>query len=240
MTVEERILQFGEKNPPFYLCDHDNGKYSLCLPLSFFSGPFENYGQEAFNRYALSVGDPVKSNGFYTHGSGYEWEAVFRKVFEQEPGLQEIDFDCEAGGFFCYCNDLKLLEDFGARFRAVCEDHTQFPDVVQEALSEAEQQAEYDQKHRTVKWCINGASRSSMEIVTPDQHLYIVAGQGRNLLKGKNITVFDSISGRPVEVNSRDLLKYHVTKIDDDFERGHIYMEAESPQSEDMAFSMTM
>ena len=43
MTVQERIKQFGEKNAPFYICDHENGKYSLCLPLDFLSGDYEDF-----------------------------------------------------------------------------------------------------------------------------------------------------------------------------------------------------
>lgn len=58
-------------------------------------------------------GEPAYSkNGLKTHGSGYEWEAAFREAFKDDPNIQRILFDCEAGGFFCYANDLTLLEDF--------------------------------------------------------------------------------------------------------------------------------
>ena len=80
-----------------------NGSFSLGLPFTFLEGRYQNYGQDAFNRYAIERGDPVKNGGLYTHGSGYEWETVFQKAFEQDENLQRIDFDSEAGAFFLLC-----------------------------------------------------------------------------------------------------------------------------------------
>ena len=134
MTVQERIQQFREKNAPFYICDHENGKYSLCLPLDFLSGDYEDFGQEAFNRYAAEIGEPAIKNNRYTHGDGHEWGAVFKKAFENDSHLNQIKLDCEMGGFFCYTNNLTLLEDFGSRFRELCMDKEKFYELVKNAL----------------------------------------------------------------------------------------------------------
>ena len=135
MTVQERIQQFRERNAPFYICDHENGKYSLCLPLDFLSGDSEDFGQEAFNRYAVEIGEPAVKNNKYTHGDGHEWGAVFKKAFENDSHLDQIKLDCEMGGFFCYTNNLTLLEDFGSRFRELCMDKEKFYELVKDALS---------------------------------------------------------------------------------------------------------
>ena len=131
MNIQERITFFNRSNAPLSIVAHDNGKFSLGLELN------GDYGQSAFNRFAEQIGDPVKQNGLYTHGSGYEWETVFRKAFEDDPRLSQIAFDCEAGGFFCYTNDLTLLMNFGQRFRILCEDQNRFSELVCTALREA-------------------------------------------------------------------------------------------------------
>ena len=113
MNITQRIHQFNRANEPMHIVDHENGEYSLCLPLDFLTEPYRDFGQEAFNQYAEQNGDPVKVNGLYTHGSGYEWETVFKKAFEKDDNLNKISFDCETGGFFCYSEDLSVLESFG-------------------------------------------------------------------------------------------------------------------------------
>lgn len=240
MTVKERIKQFEKENAPFTLYEHDNGRYSLGLRFSFFTGRYENYGQEAFNDYALQAGEPVKDGQFFTHGNGYEWEDVFCKAFEQDERLLQIDMDSEAGSFFCVADDLSLLEEFGSRFRAMCEDKEGFSRLVCQALAEAEQESIFHQENQTIKWHIDGASRWSMEIITPEYHLHLAEGQGVDLLKGRNITATDSISGEAVEVNAKDLLRYRVTESEYDRENDSLTLKAEPVQSEDLTASMTM
>lgn len=240
MTNEERIKRFEEQNLPFMLYDHKDGGFSLGLPFTFLEGKYKNYGQEAFNRYAIERGDPVKNGGLYTHGSGYEWETVFQKAFEQDEKLQCIDFDSEAGAFYCYADDLSLLEDFGRRFRAICEDQENFASLVCEALAEAEQEKEYHSGNNTVKYNIECRTRWSMEIITPEQHLRIEKDQGEELWKGRNITAADDISGNTVKVNAKDLLRYHVTECQEDFENHHLILKAEPVQSESLTNTLSM
>lgn len=137
MDNEQRINKFNRENAPFYIVDHKDGQYSLCLAFSFLKGESESFGQDAFNRYALEIGDPVMDDsGVFTHGNGYEWQTVFEKVFESDPESGRILYDCEAGGFFCNAESLSLLEDFGARFRSVCMDEEKFAELVSVALKE--------------------------------------------------------------------------------------------------------
>lgn len=127
MEIKQRIEKFNQEQTPFYIVDHDDGAFSLCLPLAFLSGEYDQYCQDAFDAYAAEIGEPAYSqNGLKTHGSGYEWEAAFRETFKEDANIKNILFDCEAGGFFCYANDLSLIEDFGRRFKDICEDAERF------------------------------------------------------------------------------------------------------------------
>ena len=137
MTAEKTIRRFDEACAPFHIVD-ENGRYSLHLPLAFLSGEYEDFCQEAFNRYAKEIGDPVTKRGLHTHGNGFEWEIVFRKAFENDKNLSQLQFDCEPGGFFCYAKNLKTLAKFGYRFRAICDDPERFAELVREGLNEAQ------------------------------------------------------------------------------------------------------
>lgn len=145
MDIRQRINRFNRENRPFYIVDHDSGRYSLCLALSFLPKEYKLFGQEAFNRYAVEIGDPAAIDGRgFTHGSGYEWEHVFAKAFEGDPDSSRLEYDCEAGGFFCYSESLSLLERFGTRFRAVCMDGEKFVQLVSMALKEASEKEEQE------------------------------------------------------------------------------------------------
>ncbi len=134
-SIKQRIEEFNKGNVPFCIVSDDGRNYSLCLFLSSDSNGF--YGKEAFETYAKEMGEPFKDEyGLYTHGSGYEWEAVFKKAFKNEEGLTQIVFDSEAGAFFCNCEDLSVLEDFGKRFKALCEDMDKFIPLVSAGIKE--------------------------------------------------------------------------------------------------------
>ena len=138
MNVKQQIQAFGETCKPFYMVDHDNGTFSLCLAFSFLDN---DYGQEAFNAYSREIGAPIRDNlGFYSHGNGYEWEAAFKEAFKNDPNLSKIKFDCEAGGFFCYSDDLVAIKDFGQRFKALVDDTDAFTKVVSDGIKAYEKQ----------------------------------------------------------------------------------------------------
>ena len=110
MDNKSIIGKFNEKCAPFYLVDHENGTFSLCYPFSFVDEKYRFYGQEAFDKYAERIGEPARDErGFCTHGNGYEWAIVFNKYFENDRYFARLHTDCEAGGFFCYCDDLNLM-----------------------------------------------------------------------------------------------------------------------------------
>ena len=135
----QRVAEFNTANAPFRLMDFEDGHYSLSLNISFLAPPYTNYGQQAFDAYAVQTGDPVKRNDLFVRGSGYDWESVFQKVFENDPLLRKIEFDSEAGGFYCYSRDLAALEKLGSRFRELCQAPQKFQETVCAALKEADQ-----------------------------------------------------------------------------------------------------
>jgi len=140
----EIIERFNQENAPFYLVNHGDNSVSLCLELSFLSDEYMDFGQYAFNAYAKEIGDPITKNGFYTHGDGYEWEAVFRKVYADDPALENISFDSEAGGFFCNEKDVDAMASLGTRFRRLVLEPERFKAIVPTALRERAAQEAYD------------------------------------------------------------------------------------------------
>lgn len=238
MDIKQRINRFNTENSPFYIVDHDSGEYSLCLALSFLEGEYEHFGQETFNRYAVEIGDPVMENGrWFTHGSGHEWKYVFEKAFEDDPDSGKIKYDCETGGFFCCAKSLSLIEDFGARFRAVCLDEEKFTELVSTALKEAgEKERLAEEIRNTLRGFLTENPQGSADIMTPDGFLQLAAGQGRQLLEGSLKTV--AVGG--CEVDAEELLSQKITHIQQDlFQDGHFQIRTRAPE-QTMAPSLSM
>lgn len=138
MTKAQKIEAFNERNEPFYLVDHGD-KVSLCCVFHPTPDSQFSLGQEAFNRYTERIGDPVTDKyGMYTHGNGYEWEAVFRKAFEHDPNIGKVAYDCEAGGFFCYGESVDMMADFGQRFLRIMNDTDSLTELLCQAVPEEE------------------------------------------------------------------------------------------------------
>ena len=137
-SILQRLGEFDAGNAPFYLTNCGGGRYELSIPITFMEPPYSNFGQKAFDAYAVQSGEPVKRDGLFTCGNGYDWQAAFEKAFENEPLLEKLHFDCEAGGFHTRSNDLSALEQLGGRFREICEDGQAFRELVCTALAEAE------------------------------------------------------------------------------------------------------
>ena len=84
------------KRQPFYLVEHDDGTFSLCLAFSFLRGKYAGFGQDAFNQYAKQIGEPVKAVS-YTHLHVYAIEGNFddaqtgvKKLFSDEAFAAEL------------------------------------------------------------------------------------------------------------------------------------------------------
>ena len=186
MSAAQQIKNFNEANRPFYIVDHENGEYSLCLALSFLQGDLRDYGQEAFNAYAREIGEPIAdARGFYTYGNGYEWEAAFRKAFENDPNIGLIKYDCEAGGFFCYSKDLSALADFGSRFKALVEDTEKFTKVVSEGIKADEQRRrEFDEIKKKVKGRLISHAESHFNIRTVHGDIHLTPGDIKDIMEG--------------------------------------------------------
>ncbi len=136
---EDAINSFREVASPFYIVDHDDGTYSLCLPFTFCDDAITENCQKTFDAYAESIGVPaVNKYGIHAYGSGYDWEEVFRQAFQNDPKLQEVRFDSEAGGFFCNADDLEVLTDLGTRFYEICKEPDQFAMHLPAAMQRAE------------------------------------------------------------------------------------------------------
>lgn len=215
MVNKKIIDEFNEANRPFYIVDHGNGEYSLCLALSFLRGDLKDYGQEAFNAYAREIGEPVVDTlGFYTHGDGYEWEAVFRKAFENDPNIGEIKYDCEAGGFFCYSKSLSTLADFGSRFKTLIDDTEEFTKVVSEGIKAEEQrQKEFDEIKKKVKGHLISHKESHFNIRTIYGDIHLTPGDIQDIMEGsaERIAVGDTI------MLLHDFLMQDASKIQTDF-----------------------
>lgn len=187
METQRRINEFNHENKPFYIVDHEDGLYSLCLPFTFFEDEYAEYCQTAFDNYARSIGDPVDTPlGLKTHGNGYEWEAAFRQTFISDPNIKRVHFDCEAGGFFCMCDDLDIIEDFGIRFKEVCEDTERFTNIIAEGIQKAEEwEKEQEQLMKTVRGHLMKHPNSIFEIKTPDGHIRLGPERINGLLSGE-------------------------------------------------------
>ena len=128
-----QIRNYEKQNAPFFLTDLENGLYSLGMDR-------QDYKRTVFNSYCKSKGEPIKDRyGLYLHGSGYEWEELFQKAFEDDPRLEQLSFDSEVGAFYCYSENPKLLADMGRAFKKICDNDVQFLTLVEQTLGVADQ-----------------------------------------------------------------------------------------------------
>ena len=167
----------------------------MCVPLDRLSEEYCLYCQDAFDAYAAEIGESAYSqNGLKTHGSGYEWEAAFRETFKENANIKNILFDCEAGGFFCYTNDLSLLEDFGSRFKDICENTKRFTPIVSAGIKNmVAWEAEQERLMKTVRGQLLKNPAAVFEIMTPNGNIRIMPEDSRALLNGNQ--KFLSIDG---------------------------------------------
>ena len=243
MTRAQKIRVFNESSDPFYLVDHGD-EISLCcvfhpLPDSVFS-----LGQEAFNRYAERIGDPVTDRyGLYTHGSGYEWEYVFRKAFEKDPNIGKMSFDCEAGGFFCYGDSVDMLAYFGRRFLQIMNDTESLTELICQAVPEGEQrEAELQQLRRTVRGFLMEHPNATRDLMTPDGSFHLTPEIGKALLDGKPARIQPGVSGFSCGVDADLILDMQICACSQSrADNNHYSMIAEPPvEDESEGFGMTM
>lgn len=216
MTAQ-RIDSFNQQHKPFYIVDHENGRYSLCLPLSLLSDEFFPYCQEAFDAYAEEIGRPSHTaSGLYTYGSGYDWQAAFCQAFYDDPNLQRFCFDCEAGGFFMYCNDLDLLEEYGARFKAICEDTAAFIPIVSAGIKHKDWwEKEQEQRMNTVRGRLMANPNCTFEIMSPYGSARITPDMTRQLLAGKmDIVEIDGVLYTDCELLDQEVTGYQKDLFD--------------------------
>ena len=82
------------------------------------------------------------------------------------------------GGFFCDANNLSLIEDFGKRFKAICEDTERFTPIVSQGIKKAEaQQAEQERLMRTVRGQLMQNPSAHFDMMTPDGNIRLMDGK---------------------------------------------------------------
>ena len=163
----KELREINDAIRPFDIQKLPHGSYCLALRFSFFDGEYAGYGQDAFDSYAASKGEaPVDELGLHSHGSGYDWDDVFRYAFKDMSGAQELAFDSEAGCFFCCANDLELLKTCAATMRSCCENQEQFAALVREAL-------DYSAEHQIVGR-VSFANGEKIEYTDSDEYIKAV------------------------------------------------------------------
>lgn len=233
----EIIERFNQENAPFYLVNHGDNSVSLCLELSFLSDEYMDFGQDAFNAYAKEIGDPITQNGLYTHGNGYEWEAVFRKAFEDDPALASISFDSEAGGFFCNGKDVDAMVSLGTRFRQLVLEPERFKTIVPPALRERAAQEAYEKEmQRTVGGFLELHPTATVDLLMDEGHIRISPERAKELKQCQQIQIYDG-TGNCVTLPASYVLNQEIAYSQDSNnsnERYTVVLESQENSSQDM------
>ena len=233
----EIIERFNQENAPFYLVNHGDNSVSLCLELSFLSDEYMDFGQDAFNAYAKEIGDPITQNGLYTHGNGYEWEAVFRKAFEDDPALASISFDSEAGGFFCNGKDVDAIVSLGTRFRQLVLEPERFKTIVPPALRERAAQEAYEKEmQRTVGGFLELHPTATVDLLMDEGHIRISPERAKELKQCQQIQIYDG-TGNCVTLPASYVLNQEIAYSQDSNnsnERYTVVLESQERSSHDM------
>ena len=126
-------------------------------------------------------------------------------------------FDCEAGGFFCSCDDLDIIEDFGIRFKDLCEDTAHFTEVIAEGIQYQEAwEKEQEQLMKTVRGQIMKYPSCVFEIMTPDGKARLSPNDIKMLLSGEtNTVVIDDCNYAAFELLDQEVLEMQVDIFDD-------------------------
>ena len=209
MQIKERIEVFNRENKPFYIVDHEGGKFSLCLPLDMLPDEYYPYCQEAFDAYAEETGaSKCLLSGRHRFGDGYDWQAAFCQAFAGDPNLEKISFDCEASGFFCGSHDLGVLEQYGTKFREICTDTAQFTPIVSQGIRRMQQQmAERERLMKTVRGQLMANPRAVFHIMTPDGSLTLHPDDTKDLLDGKRpIIVIEGTRHADFEILEQEVI----------------------------------
>lgn len=128
--IDKYIEETNKTINPFRIMKFESGNYGLSLSLC------GDYCQSVFNKYAKLNGEKEKNiYGLYTHGSGYEWEKIFRHIFKYENKFETIEFDSENGGFYCYCNNVSTLGELAINFKKICENKNELLEYIRKALN---------------------------------------------------------------------------------------------------------
>lgn len=238
MNFKDKIKEFNKDNKPFYIVDHDDGTFSLCLPLDLLDEAFRDYCQDAFDAFAAENGQPAVNGYFKTYGSGYDWQAAFQEAFKDDPDIGRVFYDCEAGGFFCYCNDLNIISDLGRRFKSICENYKEFAPIVSAGIRNARIREDAEEKlMKTVKGLLMRNPNAVFEIMTPSGNINITPDVSKGLLDGS--VEFIDIGG--ARYFSSELLDQYVADRQTDlFDDNYIRVKTEETPEQEQVQKITM
>ena len=144
--------------------------------------------------------------------------------------MEKISFDCEASGFFCGCDDLTILEQYGAKFREICTDTARFIPVVSQGIRSMEQRMkEQERLMKTVRGQLMGKPKAVFHIMTPDGAVTLHPADAKELLDGTRTTI--DIEG--THYAAFELLDQEVVAFQTDlFNDNCIRMKTEEPNLE--------
>ncbi len=159
---------------------------------AILDGKYKDYGQAAFDNYALNNGEEEN-----TYGSGYDWARVIKRVFRNDENLKQVEFDPEQGCFFCNAKDISILENMAITLKQLCENTELFEKVVSIAMSEEmsmEELLERDwQSDYTIETANGTVNISSQDVV--------------RLMHGEMDTVNDICNGEEFEMDKFELFQ---------------------------------
>ncbi len=193
----ERIEKFNEENEPFDITDLDY-KYSLALRLSFIDGEYKDYGQAAFDNYALSNGEEEN-----TYGNGYDWARVIKRVFRNDKNIKQVEFDPEHGCFFCNSKDLSILENMAVTLKQLYDNTELFERAVSIAMSE----------EMSVEELLERDWQSDYNIKTEKGIIYISSQGVVRLMHGEMDMVNGICNGDKFEMDKFELFQMRVGEV---------------------------
>ncbi len=237
-ATEERIKELNRELAPFYLVNHRNGTFSLCVLINDLG---EEFGQAAFDAYAEEIGeDAYDEQGYINYGFGNHWAAAFKEAFKDESNLARIKFDCESSMFACYGDDLDMMIDFGSRIRELSLDTDRFTPIVSAGIkNEAQRRAEEEMLEHTVRGQIMQHPTAEFYIRTPDADYKILRGAGKSLLDGSCKEVYSVLGDTPMD--TEDFLDQRISASQQDlFDVNSYKLMVDTEQEEILAPSLNL
>ena len=115
-----------------------------------------------------------------------------------------------------YCNDLDLLEEYGARFKAICENTAAFIPIVSAGIKHKDWwEEEQEQRMKTVRGRLMANPNCTFEIMSPYGSVRITPDMTKQLLAGKmDIVEIDGVLYTDCELLDQEVTGYQKDLFD--------------------------